>query len=119
MAISGRIGECLTREMGKPFRESNWEGGASAGAFRYYAELARHDQGRIDAGGTCPLKNPLQLTKDLICSPPPRPAIWSGFITDSVSSSLAMQAAVAAGLCALNLNPSCQQDCAIAPVEKL
>jgi len=47
IAISGRIGECLTREMGKPFRESNWEGGASAGAFRYYAELARHDQGRI------------------------------------------------------------------------
>lgn len=47
VAISGRIGECLTREMGKPFRESNWEGGASAGAFRYYAELARHDQGRI------------------------------------------------------------------------
>jgi betaine-aldehyde dehydrogenase len=41
------VGECLTREMGKPFRESNWEGGASAGAFRYYAELARHDQGRI------------------------------------------------------------------------
>ena len=37
----------LTREMGKPYRESNWEGGASASAFRYYAELARHDQGRI------------------------------------------------------------------------
>ena len=47
VAISERIGECLTREMGKPFRESNWEGSASAGAFRYYAELARHDQGRI------------------------------------------------------------------------
>ena len=46
-AISARVGECLTREMGKPFRESNWEGGASAGAFRYYAELARHEQGRI------------------------------------------------------------------------
>jgi betaine-aldehyde dehydrogenase len=40
-------GECLTREMGKPFRESNWEIGASASAFRYYAELARHDQGRV------------------------------------------------------------------------
>ncbi|MEY3929430.1 MAG: hypothetical protein RLZZ516_1140 [Cyanobacteriota bacterium] len=47
VAISGRLGECLTREMGKPFRESNWEGNASAGAFRHYAELARHDQGRI------------------------------------------------------------------------
>lgn len=47
VAGSGRLGECLTREMGKPFRESNWEAGASAGAFRYYAELARHDQGRV------------------------------------------------------------------------
>ena len=47
IAISAGLGECLTREMGKPFRESNWEGSASAGAFRYYAELARHDQGRI------------------------------------------------------------------------
>ena len=44
---SATTGECLTREMGKPYRESNWEGGASASAFRYYAELARHDQGRI------------------------------------------------------------------------
>jgi acyl-CoA reductase-like NAD-dependent aldehyde dehydrogenase len=41
------VGECLTREMGKPFRESNWEGGASASSFRYYAELARHEQGRL------------------------------------------------------------------------
>lgn len=46
-AMTAAVGECLTREMGKPYRESNWEGGASAGAFRYYAELARHDQGRI------------------------------------------------------------------------
>ena len=44
---AAEIGECLTREMGKPYREANWEGGASAGAFRYYAELARHDQGRV------------------------------------------------------------------------
>jgi betaine-aldehyde dehydrogenase len=47
IALSARIGECLTREMGKPFRESNSEGIASIGAFRHYAELARHDQGRI------------------------------------------------------------------------
>jgi len=40
-------GETLTREMGKPFRESNWEGGAAASAFRYYAEIARSEQGRI------------------------------------------------------------------------
>ena len=45
--MSAQAGECLTREMGKPFRESNWEIGASASAFRYYAELARHDQGRV------------------------------------------------------------------------
>lgn len=44
---AAQVGECLTREMGKPFRESHWEGGAAASAFRYYAELARHDQGRI------------------------------------------------------------------------
>ena len=42
-----RVGECLTREMGKPFRESHWEGGASASSFRYCAELARHEQGRL------------------------------------------------------------------------
>jgi len=46
-AHAAEIGECLTREMGKPYREANWEGGASASAFRYYAELARHDQGRV------------------------------------------------------------------------
>ena len=40
-------GETLTREMGKPFRESNWEGGAAASAFRYYAEIARSEQGRV------------------------------------------------------------------------
>lgn len=47
LSLAAATGECLTREMGKPFRESNWEGGASASAFRYYAELARNDQGRI------------------------------------------------------------------------
>jgi acyl-CoA reductase-like NAD-dependent aldehyde dehydrogenase len=41
------IGECMTREMGKPFRESTWEGGAAASSFDYYAELARHEQGRV------------------------------------------------------------------------
>jgi len=46
-AIAASVGECLTREMGKPYRESHWEAGASASAFRYYAELARHDQGRV------------------------------------------------------------------------
>jgi len=44
---SPQTGECLTREMGKPFRESNWEGGAAASSFRYYAEIARSEQGRV------------------------------------------------------------------------
>ncbi len=44
---SPKTGESLTREMGKPFRESNWEGGAAASSFRYYAEIARSEQGRI------------------------------------------------------------------------
>lgn len=44
---SPRTGECLTREMGKPFRESNWEGGAAASSFRHYAETARSEVGRV------------------------------------------------------------------------
>ena len=47
LAMTTTTGEVLTREMGKPFRESNWEGGASASAFRYYAEIARNEQGRV------------------------------------------------------------------------
>lgn len=47
VAMAPLAGECLTREMGKPYRESHWEIGASASSFRYYAELARHDQGRV------------------------------------------------------------------------
>ena len=44
---AARVGEVLTREMGKPYRESNWEGGAAASSIDYYAELARHDNGRV------------------------------------------------------------------------
>ncbi|MFM8955399.1 MAG: aldehyde dehydrogenase family protein [Actinomycetota bacterium] len=47
LSMTATTGEILTREMGKPFRESNWEGGASASAFRYYAEIARNEQGRV------------------------------------------------------------------------
>jgi betaine-aldehyde dehydrogenase len=46
-ANAARVGEALTREMGKPFRESHWEGGAGAGSIDFYAELARHDNGRV------------------------------------------------------------------------
>lgn len=46
-AASAVVGEALTREMGKPFREGHWEAGAASSAFDYYAELARHDAGRV------------------------------------------------------------------------
>lgn len=45
--LSATVGECLTREMGKPFREAEWEVRACASALRYYAELARQEQGRV------------------------------------------------------------------------
>jgi betaine-aldehyde dehydrogenase len=45
--------EYLTREEGKPFKESVDEVSWCATAIDYYAELARHEQGRI-AGATVP-----------------------------------------------------------------
>ncbi|MFM7377884.1 MAG: aldehyde dehydrogenase family protein, partial [Erythrobacter sp.] len=65
------IGECLTREMGKPYRESNWEGGASASSFRYYAEIARHEQGRLAGSATAgqmhfTLKEPLGVVVSIV-----------------------------------------------------
>ena len=41
------IAEMLTREMGKPFKESADEVAWSASAVDYYAEVARHDNGRV------------------------------------------------------------------------
>lgn len=42
------LAEALTREMGKPYRESRWEcGDGAASSLSYYAELARHDAGRV------------------------------------------------------------------------
>ncbi len=46
-ALAPMIGEAMSREMGKPYREAVWEPGASANAFAYYAELAKHDGGRV------------------------------------------------------------------------
>jgi betaine-aldehyde dehydrogenase len=71
LAMTRTTGEVLTREMGKPFRESNWEGGASASAFRYYAEIARNEQGRV-AGPALPgqmhmvLKEPLGTVVSIV-----------------------------------------------------
>ena len=42
-----RYAEYLTREEGKPFKESVDEVSWCATAIDYYAELARHEQGRI------------------------------------------------------------------------
>ena len=45
--------ECLTREEGKPYKESLDEVSWCATAMDYYAEIARHEAGRI-AGATVP-----------------------------------------------------------------
>jgi len=41
------LGEMLTREMGKPFKETTDEVDWSASAMDYYAEVARHDNGNV------------------------------------------------------------------------
>ena len=43
----GVLGEMLTREMGKPYKETTDEVDWSASAIDYYAEIARHDYGRV------------------------------------------------------------------------
>ncbi len=49
----GPYAECLTREEGKPYKESVDEVSWCATAIDYYAELARHETGRL-AGATVP-----------------------------------------------------------------
>ena len=41
------VAEMLTREMGKPYKESFDEVGWSASAIDYYAEMARHENGKV------------------------------------------------------------------------
>jgi len=41
------LAEILTREMGKPYKETADEMEWSATCFSYYAEISRHDQGRV------------------------------------------------------------------------
>ena len=43
----GILGEMLTREMGKPYKETTDEVDWSASAIDYYAEVARHDYGKV------------------------------------------------------------------------
>lgn len=47
MADRPLVAEMLTREMGKPFKESADEVAWSASAVDYYAEIARHENGKV------------------------------------------------------------------------
>jgi acyl-CoA reductase-like NAD-dependent aldehyde dehydrogenase len=47
MADRALVAEMLTREMGKPYKESWDEVGWSASAIDYYAEIARHENGKV------------------------------------------------------------------------
>ena len=49
--LAPTIGEAMSREMGKPYREALWEPDTAANAFNYYAELAKHDAGNIAGSG--------------------------------------------------------------------
>ena len=44
-----KLAEAATREMGKPHKETADEAHWTAGAFDYYAEIARHEAGRVAA----------------------------------------------------------------------
>jgi acyl-CoA reductase-like NAD-dependent aldehyde dehydrogenase len=46
-AMKAVLGEMMTREMGKPYKESTDEVEWSATAVDYYAEVARHEAGRV------------------------------------------------------------------------
>jgi betaine-aldehyde dehydrogenase len=47
MAARPLVAEMLTREMGKPYKESVDEVAWSASAIDYYAEIARHENGKV------------------------------------------------------------------------
>ncbi|HEX3848492.1 MAG TPA: aldehyde dehydrogenase family protein [Steroidobacteraceae bacterium] len=47
MAARPLVAEMLTREMGKPYKESADEVAWSASAIDYYAEIARHENGKV------------------------------------------------------------------------
>jgi betaine-aldehyde dehydrogenase len=62
--LQPKLAEALTREMGKPYKESVDEVGWTISAFDYYAEIARHEMGRIYAPSMsgqlhCSIKEPL------------------------------------------------------------
>ena len=47
LTMKARLAEALTREMGKPYKESADEVDWSVSAIRYYAEIGRSDMGRV------------------------------------------------------------------------
>jgi acyl-CoA reductase-like NAD-dependent aldehyde dehydrogenase len=47
MAARPLVAEMLTREMGKPYKESHDEVAWSASSIDYYAEIARHENGKV------------------------------------------------------------------------
>ena len=62
--LQPRLAEALTREMGKPYKESVDEVSWTISAFDYYAEIGRHEMGRIYAPSVagqlhCSIKEPL------------------------------------------------------------
>ena len=46
-ALMPKLAEACTREMGKPYKESANEAHWTAAAFDYYAEISRHEAGRV------------------------------------------------------------------------
>lgn len=62
--LQPKLAEALTREMGKPYKESVDEVSWTISAFDYYAEIGRHELGRIYAPSMsgqlhCSIKEPL------------------------------------------------------------
>ncbi len=47
LAMKAQLAEALTREMGKPYKESADDVDWSVSAIRYYAEIGRSDMGRV------------------------------------------------------------------------
>jgi acyl-CoA reductase-like NAD-dependent aldehyde dehydrogenase len=45
--LAPKLAEALTREMGKPYKEASDEAFWTSSSFDYYAEIARHEAGRV------------------------------------------------------------------------
>ena len=77
MADRPRVAEMLTREMGKPYKESFDEVAWSASAIDYYAEIARHESGKVLAP---------PWTASFISRPRTRSAWWRSFCRSIIRS---------------------------------